>query len=191
MSASHWAVATLAVVPCHDSWPIVLGAGVLAAILVLLWSQSGTRGLLPAAMVALVVAGASAAIDRIVVTDREAIENLFDHLATAAERADAATILAAFDPAVEPPRAAAEQALRDFRPEEVRITRIDVALQGTGPGRSARADLLVHARGNFQGAGGIGAGAFLVDLRVDLRESGGSWLITDFDAREGRPGRRD
>ncbi len=174
-----------ATIPFENPWGLVLGAAALGALLLLLWSQSGSRPLFLSGLAAAAVAVGALAADRLVVTDREAVVGLFDRLAMAAEAGDTATILDAFDPAVAPPRAEAERALGEFRADEVRVTRIDVAVEGRGPGRRARADLLVHARGTFQGAA-AGPGNLLVDLVVDLREASGRWLITDFDHRDGQ-----
>lgn len=178
----------LASVPFESAWPAAIGAVAVAVACLLLWSQAGDRRLLAASLLSLVVAGVAVLADRLVITDREAVENLFESLARAAERGDAATILDAIDPAMLPVRLEAERALREFRPDEVRITRCDVTVEGAGPDRRARADLLVHARGAL-GAGG-GPANLLVDLRVDLRHDAGRWLVADFEAREGRPGRR-
>ena len=184
------AAPTVAALPFDDAWGLVLGAAGAAALLFLLWSQSGSKPLLLSGVAAVAVAMGAFAADRFVVTDREAVEGLFERLAVAAEAGDSATILGAFDPAAAPPRAEAERVLGEFRPDEVRVTRIDVAVDGRGAGRRARADLLVHARGTFQRAAS-GPGNLLVDLGVDLREASGRWLITDFEIRDGRvPGRR-
>lgn len=191
-AAPHVAAPSIAIaaIPFDDPWGLVLGAVAVAALLFLLWSQSGARPLLLGGLAGLAVALGALAADRLVVTDREAVEGLFERLAAAAEAGDTATILDAFDPAVAPPRAEAERALREFRAEEVRVTRIDVVSAGRGPGRRARADLLAHVRGSFQG-NAAGPGNFLVDLAVDLHESAGRWLITGFERRDGHPpGRR-
>lgn len=177
----------VAAVPFDSSWPVVLVAGAVAALCLLHWSQAGQKPSLAAMILALAVAAGAVVADRVVVTDRERVEELFPRLARAAEAGDAATILAAFDPALGLPRDKAERALREFRPEEVRITRLDVVVRGPPEDRRARAELLVHTRGDVRGAGGGGAVAALLELSVDLRKDGDRFLITDFTARSGNP----
>ena len=174
--------------PFHDAWPWALGCAVVAAVSLLLWSQAAQRAFLVAMAAALVGGVGCLLADWLVVTDREQIEILFPRLARAAETGDTSTILAALDPALAPLRSEAEQALREFRPEEVRITRLDVTLRGPAAARLARAEMLIHTRGDARGAGGAsGPVSALIDLTVDLRKDGGRFLITDFEADAARP----
>lgn len=179
----------IATVPFEDAWGLALGAFGVAALLFLLWSQSGSRPLLFGSMAGLAVAVVTLAADRIVVTDREAVAGLFDRLAAAAQAGDTATILDAFDTDSQQIRTEADRTLERFRPDEVKVTRVDVTIDGRGPGRRARAELLVHARGTLRGDV-AGPGTLLLDVDVGLRENAGRWLITDFDFPDRRlPGR--
>lgn len=181
-------VAMLASMPFDSSLPLVGSCGFLAGVALLLWSQSGTRGYLIAIVAAAAIGVTAFLADWAVVTDREQVEGLFPRLARAAEAGDTATILAAFDPAMIPPRAEAERALREFRPESVRVTQLDVTLSGPESDRRARAGMLIHARGDARGSGGMaGPLTTLIDLDVDLRKAEGRFLITGFDADLGRP----
>jgi hypothetical protein len=174
--------------PFHDAWPWAIGCAVVAGVSLLLWSQAGQRVFLVAMAAALVVGVGCLLADWLVVTDREQIERLFPKLARAAETGDTGAILAALDPSLSPLRSEAERALREFRPEEVRITRLDVTLNGPAETRLARAEMLIHTRGDARGAGGVsGPLAALIDLTVDLRKEGDRFLITDFKADAARP----
>lgn len=174
-------------VPFHDAWPWAIGGFVVAAIALLLWSQAGQKAFLVAMAASLVVGVGCLLADWLVVTDREEVELLFPRLARAAEAGDAATILDALDPTLGDVRAEAERALREFHPEEVRITRLDVAVTGPTTDRRARAAMLIHTRGDGRAAGTAGPVAALIDLTVDLRREGNRFLITDFDADLARP----
>ena len=178
----------LAAVPFDSPWPVVCVAGAVAALSFLLWSQAGQRPFLVATILALAIAAGAIVADRVVVTERERLESMFQGLAVAAEQADADTILAAFDPAVDVPREEARRALRDFHPEEVRITRFDVVTSGPPADRRARVEILVRVRGAL---GNAAPAAALIDLVVLLRGADGRFLITDFEERAGNPtGRR-
>ena len=174
--------------PVHDAWPWAIGCAVVAAVSLLLWSQAGQRAFLVTMAAALVVGVGCLLADWLVVTDREQIERLFPKLARAAETGDTEAIFAALDPSLSPLRSEAERALREFRPEEVRITRLDVTLNGPSEARLARAEMLIHTRGDARGAGGVsGPLSALIDLTVDLRKEGDQFLITDFEAEAARP----
>ena len=174
--------------PFHDAWPWAIGCAVVAVVSLLLWSQAGQRAFLVAMAAALVVGVGCLLADSLVVTDREQIEILFPRLAHAAETGDTSAILAALDPALSPLRSEAERALQEFRPEEMRITRLDVTLRGPTAARLARAEMLIHTRGDARSAGGAsGPVSALIDLKVDLRKEGGRFLITDFEADAARP----
>lgn len=177
----------VAAVPFDSSWPVVVAAGAAAGLFLLLWSQAGRRAFLVAMILAVVVAAGAIVADRVVVTDRERVEDLFPRLAAAAVAGDAATILNAFDPAFDIPRAEAERALREFRPEEVRITRLEVTVSGPPADRRARADMLAHVRGDARGGGMAGPAAALLDLSVDLRKDGDRFLITGVTHHTGNP----
>lgn len=183
----HLATLPVAAVPFDTPWPVVLVAGAAAVLFLLLWSQAGRRPFLIGMILSLAVAAGAIVADRVVVTDRERVEALFPRLAVAAEAGDAATILAAFDPAFDIPRAEAERALREFRPEEVRITRLEVTVSGPPEDRRARADLLARVRGDARGPGMAGPAAALLDLSVNLRKIGDRFLITGVTHHEGNP----
>jgi hypothetical protein len=174
-------------IPFHDAWPGAIGCFIAAGICLLLWSQAGQRAFLLAMAAALVLGSAALAADWLVVTDREQIERLFPTLAQAAEAGDTATILDSLDPSLDPLRAEAERVLREFHPDEVRITSIDVTVTGPESDRRARADMIIHARGEARSGGAGALVSTLIDLAVDLRKVGRRFLITDFEADAARP----
>jgi hypothetical protein len=174
-------------IPFHDAWPGAIGCFIAAGICLLLWSQAGQRAFLLAMAAALVLGSAALAADWLVVTDREQIERLFPTLAQAAEAGDTATILDSLDPSLDPLRAEAERVLREFHPDEVRITSIDVTVTGPESDRRARADMIIHARGEARSGGAGAPVSTLIDLAVDLRKVGRRFLITDFEADAARP----
>jgi hypothetical protein len=177
----------VAVVPFDSSLPIVVGSAVVGAVSLLLWSQSGQRGFGVLIAAAVAVAGLAILCDWAVETDREQVERLFPRLAVAAEEGDVASILDTFDPAALPRRAEAERALREFHPEEVRVTRLDVTVTGPPDNRTARADLLVHVRGDAGATDMAGPVSALIDLAVSLRKVEGRFLIVDFEPEQARP----
>ena len=136
-----------------------------------------TAALAVAGVLALSAAGVVLA-DRLVETDREQIESLFPRLAEAVEHRDAAAVLAAIDPAIRPLRDEVEHVLATLRPDEILVTRLDVAVDRAASPRTATAGMLVRYRGDVGGPGAPATGQLLVALEVDLHKPQGTWLIT-------------
>jgi len=177
-------VACLAtILPVESPWVWIVGAVGMAGLAFLVWAQSGDARFLGVAVLAGLVGGGAAVVDRIVVTDRERIEELFPSLAAAAEAGDVGTVLAAFDPESAAPRELAEKLLRQFDAEEVRVTSMEVEIPGTSAAGRARASFLVRTRGTLGGATPVNA---LIDFDVDLRKVEGEWRVSDFEIPEGR-----
>lgn len=174
-------------IPFHDAWPGAIGCFIAAGTCLLLWSQAGQKAFFVAAAATLLLGFAALLADWLVITDREQVERLFPTLAQAAEAGDTATLLDALDPTLLPLRDDAERALREFRPEEVRITSLDVSVTGPETDRRARADMIIHARGDARSGGAGTPVSSLIDLGVDLRKVGPRFLITDFEADAARP----
>jgi hypothetical protein len=172
--------------PFESSTPIVIACGVAAAIAVFVWTRAQTRPWLVAAVLACMAGGATFLADRLVITDREFLLNLFPQLATAAERQDVDTILAAIDPDLRPVRDEAAKVLRQVKPTEVKITRLKVDVDRAKQPAEARVDMIVRVTGNLiQPAG---QGTALADVRVSMHEKNGRWLVRDAEATQAKPG---
>lgn len=171
--------------PFESSLPLVFVFVALAVIAAFAWLKTQARPWLAIAILAACTALAVFVADRLVETDREHIEALFPRLAAAAERQDKDTILAALDPELRPLRADAERVLKQVRPTEITITKLDVSLDSP---EAASVDMIVRVSGNVVGEGT--PGTVLVGLRVEMLKKGGKWLVRDAGVQEpGRPGR--
>ena len=157
--------------PYEDSYLIAIPALALAGVALFGWLTTFSRVWLIIALVSATAGIAAIVADRLVETDREQLQELFPRLAIAAERGDIDTILASLDPDLRPLRADAEKVLKEVRPTEVAITKLDVTVDPP----AATVDMLVRVSGNVVGEGT--PGAVLVALRVAMREKGGKWLV--------------
>lgn len=173
--------------PFESSAPIVIACGVAAAILGFVWTRVQTRRWLVAAAGAVLAGAAAFVADRLVVTDREYLADLFPRLAAAAERQDVTTILAAIDPDLRPVREEAEKVLRQVKPTEVRITRLTVDVDTAKRPSEAVADMIVRVTGNLMEP--AGQGTAFADVRVTLHKRDGRWLVRDAEAKQAQPGR--
>lgn len=175
--------------PFESSTPLVVACLLGGAIALAAWVRTQAGWILAAA--ALLVAGGGGAFvaDRLVVTDREYLVDLFPRLARAAERQDVATIMAALDPELRPLREEAERVLKQVRPTEVVITRCDVAIDTGRTPPTATVDLVVRVTGNVIDAGT--PGTVLTGVKVTVCKKGDVWLVQDAEAVPIRPGGPD
>lgn len=172
--------------PFESSLPIVIACGVAAAIAAFVWTRVQTRGWLVAAGIGLTAGAAAFAADRWVVTDREQLVELFPRLARAAERQDVDAILAVIDPELRPVRDEAEDVLRRVKPTDVRITRLNVAVNRSQRPPEATVDMIVRVTGNLIEP--AGQGTALADVRVQMHKKDGHWLVRDAEASQAKPG---
>jgi hypothetical protein len=163
------------------SLPLVAAAGVAAVAAGVWWLRSQERWMLVTAGVLALIAGGLHLADRLVVTDRERLTTLLHGLATAAERQDLTTILAAIDPAATDLRDEAERMITRHQPREVRITKLFVDVDPAAEPVTAIADLIVRASGRV-GDQATEASS-LVGGTVELRKQGERWLVDGFEFR--------
>jgi hypothetical protein len=175
-------------VPFENALPLVAGCGAAAVVAVVLWLRTMARAWLVLALAAMLAGTAALTADLLVVTDREALEELFPRLARAAERGDVDTVLAAIDPAAGPLRADAERALARARASTVWITKLEIDFEPGRAPRTARVDMIVRVTGNWIDGG---SGTAIVRLDVRMRKDGDRWLVTAADGVPVRAGGRD
>lgn len=173
--------------PFESSMPIAIACGVAAGIAAFIWTKTGTRPWIAVAALALVAGVAAVVADRVVVTHREFLEALLPRLASAAERQEIDTILAAIDPDAAAVRAEARGVLARVKPTEVRITRLKVEVDGTKQPAEAKADLIVRVTGTLLEPGG-GQGSGLAEVHLRLRHTNGTWLVIEAESDAARPG---
>ena len=96
------------------------------------------------------------------------------------------TILAALNPELRVLQEEAERLIKQVRPSEVVITRLDIGLDAAKNPPQATADLIVRLTGNLIDK--ATPGATLVGVKVLLHKKNGQWLITDAEGGQVRPG---
>jgi len=172
--------------PFESTTPLVVSCLLAAVVALVAWLRMQAGWLL--AIAALLAIGGAAVFvaDRLVITDREYLLELFPRLARAAERQDVAEIMAALDPELQPLRDEAGRALRQVRPTEVVITKCDVAVDAGRTPPEAVVDLIVRVTGNVIDKGT--PGTVLAGVKVVLHKKGDAWLVRDAEAVPIRPG---
>lgn len=172
--------------PFESSLPLVAAGTACVCVALVGWLGSRAPGWLVAAGLAALVAVAAAAADWLVETDRERITTLFHRVAVAAERQDAATIMAVLDPDLRPLRAETERVLAQVRPTGVVITKLEVVTDRRRTPPEAIADMIVRVTGNVIDK--TTPGTVLVGVKARLHEKNGRWLVRDAEAEQARPG---
>jgi hypothetical protein len=170
--------------PFESSTPLVIICLVAAAACGWYGLSSGARGGLIAAGLALVIGAGCFITDRTVVTDREYLEALFPRLAAAAVRQDIDTLVAAVAPELRPLREEVARIMEQVKPREVTITRSAVEVAPSG--KTATADIIVRVTGNVMEHAAQGTG--IAGVLVTLEQRDGTWLITDAEEKDLRPG---
>ena len=172
--------------PFESSLPLVLACTGCAVATLFVWLRFQRPWILVAAAL-LAVAGIAAFVaDRLVVTDRETLLELFPRLARAAEAQDLATIMAALDPELRSLRDEAGRVLKEVRPKDVVITKMEIKLDPAARPPAAVADLIVRVTGHVIDRGA--PGTVLVAATVTLHKKQGTWFITDAEAGPLTPG---
>ena len=137
--------------PYEDTFPLLASFLLLASVFVWIWRSSGQYQWVIAALLTFVVSCGVAAIDFFTQTDREQVELLLPDLAKAVEDKDLETLLNAIAPEIRPVQEQAEKAVREVRPSQVLITRLDVGVSYDKEFPVAVAELLVRVRGKIIG----------------------------------------
>jgi hypothetical protein len=172
--------------PYEESLPLIAACLLGGIYTFIIWSRRQAAWLLTTAVI-LVIAGVGAFVaDRLVVTDREYLQELFPGLARAAEKQDVATIMAALDPELRPLRDSAEQVLKRVRPKAVVITKLQVTVESKTQPPKATAAMIVRVTGDVIEKGS--QGTVLAGVTVLLHKKGSEWLIRDAEVEEAKPG---
>ena len=173
--------------PYEDTLPLLASLLLLASVFFWLWRSSGQNQWVIAALLTFAVSCGVAAIDFFSQTDREQVELLLPDLAKAVEEKDLETLLSAIAPEIRPVQEQAEKAVREVRPSQVLITRLDVDVSYDKEFPVAVANLLVRVRGKIIGREeGVGVVSATVTLEKRNR-----WVVTECivkpaDLRHGR-----
>ncbi len=168
--------------PYEDSYLVAIPTLALAGVALFAWLKTTSLLWLIVALLTATAGIAAIVTDRLIETDRERIQALFPRLADAAELQDIDTVLASLDPELRPLRADAEKILRQVKPTEVTITKLDVTVDSKKSPPAATAHMIVRVSGNVVGEGT--PGTVLVELRVEMAKTRGAWLVTDAEVQQ-------
>ena len=161
--------------PYENTFPLLASFLLLASVFVWIWRSSGQSQWVIAALLTFALSCGVAVTDFFTQTDQEQVELLLPDLAKAVEDKDLETLLSAIAPEIRPVQEQAEKAVREIRPSQVLITRLDVDVSYDKEFPVAVAELLVRVRGKIIGRE---EGFGIVSATVML-EKRNRWVVTE------------
>jgi hypothetical protein len=162
----------------ESPWPFLLIGMAAEAVLAILLAQTG-RGKFLWAMIgvgALTLVGL--AVERLVVTDREAVENTLDAAVAAVAANDLPKVLSFTAPTAQKSRAEAQWILGRFQVDMARISGLEITLNRLTSPPTARAKFLAIGHGRDR-TGQMPYNAFRQHVVVVLQLDGDRWLVTE------------
>jgi len=172
----------------ESPWPVLfVGIAVEAALAVALL-RTGQGRLLWAMLAAAALTLTGFGIERLVVTDREAVTNTLDAAAEAVEDDDIERLLDCIDPSAQRPRSDARWVLSRFDVEKaiIRNLKIDINRLTSPPTANAHFQAIGNGRDR---KGEIPYRTYGERVIVKLRLEGGRWLVTGYSIEHVLPQR--
>lgn len=166
----------------------IVAAGVLAELALAIALIRSGRGLFLLLMLGTgVIAAALLGIERLVVTDREAVRDALDQTAAALVTNNPDNVLAFVDPGAKDVRQRVKSVLPQFVFEEAHIAgEVTMTIHpGTNP-PSATAEFRGFFRAHEKRGATFGHDQALERLRVELHKIDGRWLISDAETLDHR-----
>lgn len=175
----------------EDPTTLVVAGALIEGLLAVALVKSG-RGLLAVPMLVLaLVLGVCLLVERLVVTDREQIEDVFGGVTKALMANDIDGVLAYIDPAAGM-RSQVRNVLSGAHITDARIYDLEVEVNRDARPPAAQAELTGRVKGRYRGEGPAGGeGMMLRRFTVDFRLIDGRWLMTAYEDRGPLGGHRD
>lgn len=159
--------------------PLLVTGGMMLMLLLVFFLKSGRFVLFwPMGAVA-VFMGITVLVDRLVVTDRERVQNAIYDAAAAGEKNNLEGVLAIISPSAARVREEARRWIGQAKLEEVTIGNLQVTLDRTKQPQTAVAEFWVRAQGEAR-TGTTIYHNYVGRLRVEFQQEGERWLVTDY-----------
>jgi hypothetical protein len=164
----------------ESPWPILfIGIGIEAVLAFLLLRTGLGKFLIAMIGVALLVV-AGLIVERLVVTDREAVEQTLDTAVAAVRRNDLQGALNCISPSAQEPRRLTAMVFGWVHFEEAYIRRLEINVNRLTSPPSAQAKFQAIGRARDR-RGEIPYEGFSRDVTLELRLEGGRWLVTGYE----------
>lgn len=167
----------------ESPWPILIAGIVAEAVLAMMLLRTG-RGWLLWAMLgvgAVVIGGVG--IERLVVTERELIEETLDTAAAAVQANDLDALLACISTAAPKTQRDARYVLGLAEFSKARISDLEVTINRLTSPPTAKTKFLAIGAAKDRNTGDYN-GSFVRTVRAELRKENGRWMIGDYTVED-------
>jgi len=164
----------------ESPWPILFLGIAVEAVLATMLAQTRRGFLLWVMLGAAILTGAALAVERYVVTDREAVENVIDEAAAAILDENLERLLNCIAPSSEHVRADARFVFGRVRVQSLYLRDMVVEVDRGQEPPTAKVRFRALGQGNDRG-GEFPYQAFNRHVRVDFRLEGDRWRIIDYE----------
>lgn len=174
----------------ESPFPALVGGVLLTVMLAAGWLKTGRRSLVFLAVLVALLAGGLVVVERMVVTDRELLEQTLHEIARDVERGRIETILEHFHPEAEEAKREAAAELPSYRIQSIRIKRgIEIELRPKHDPPEAQVDFNVVVTGSDAG-GVIGERQVPRFVSVRFWKDGDRWRVRSYRHAEPLEGLR-
>ena len=171
----------------EDPW-LIVGLGTLTEVFLGVAVWRTRRGAVIAAMgLVAVLTGFGLAVERWVVTDREAVEDTLRAAAAAVRAGDEGRVLRFIAPEATKVQEVVRGYLSRAEFDSIVIRAPDTQIT-KGAQRTARVRFTARGKGRLKGGIEVGREEFAVFLEVRLRKEGEAWLVTGYEELNRTPG---
>jgi hypothetical protein len=165
----------------ESPWPILVIGIIVEAALAVALLRTGQGRLLWAMLGVGAVVLLGLLVERLIVTDREAITNTLDAAAAAVEANNLDRLLETVSPSAQRTRTGARLVLGRFEFSKGRITDLEITVNGLTSPPSAKTKFRAIGKAHDR-VGESPYEGFAVPVTVELHRENGRWLIGDFTA---------
>jgi hypothetical protein len=165
----------------EDPTMILVIGGLILLVLGGFFLKSGRVAILLAMAGVALVMGAAVVIDRLVVTDREAVANTIYDAAALAEKNDFKTLFGFISPSAPEVKAEAQRWIGGTKLKSVSISAMEVTVNHAAKPMTGTAEFRVFATGERSEKTVSYEGNYLTRLHVDLRKEGDRWMVTGYE----------
>ncbi|HUE71101.1 MAG TPA: hypothetical protein VMP01_09455 [Pirellulaceae bacterium] len=180
--------------PSFAFWMLLVALFVAAAILAAMWTATARREPLIAAAVAIGLMPLLWMVERLVVTDREAIEATLHQIAADVKSNNRAAVLGHIDPTATWLRARAEGEIANYQFTECKVNKLHgIEMNYQDQPLTAVAEFNVYVSGTFKiGSETLPPGNYFRRIELHLRQDAeGQWRVENYSHHSPIPGRRD
>ena len=163
----------------ESPWPILLIGIAVEAVLAVMLLRTGQGRMLWAMLGVAAVVLVGLAVERLVVTDREAVENTLDACVAAVKANDINRLLECISPAAPQVRAEARFVLDRFEVQKAALTDLEITINRLTNPPTAKAKFRAIGAGRDR-KGEFPYQGFAEIVTVELRLEGDRWLVSGY-----------